>query len=166
MSVKTRYAISATLVLLLAGCQAASDREFAAAERELAAVERDLARWRAERRRLEWEPRPAWDGYPGACPVHGSPLRDDVVPIVYGRLEQLPVREFREDPVRLFPLESTSVAGGCCVGTQKTARVKFCPGCRAAQASWMSDVYWPIMKRDFPEAVELIAAESPGTVAD
>ena len=160
MSLKPLYAIHAALVLLLAGgCQSAADREFAEAER-------DLARWRAESRRLEREPRPVWVGYPAACPVHGSSLRDDVVAIVYGRLEQLPTREFREDPPRLFPLSSMYVAGGCCVGLQHTARVKFCPECRAAEARWMGDVHWPILKRDYPELVELLAAESPGTVPD
>ena len=47
-------------------------------------------------RSAEREPFPLWDGYPATCPIHALPLRDDVVPIVYGLQVTLPVREFRD----------------------------------------------------------------------
>jgi hypothetical protein len=132
MPPSTRFAAAGALVLLVAaGCQSAADRR-----RE--AVVADAERWLAEDRRLaKQDPRPLGNGYPAACPVHGTPLREDVVPIVYGAPMIVPelARAMRTE----FPLASTHVSGGCCVGYARRHEVKFCPDCRTAEAKWNRD---------------------------
>ena len=122
---------AALVLLFLVGCESAADRQ-------LDAAMRDSDRMLAEDQRQErQDPRPLSNGYPTVCPVHGTPLRDDVVPIVYGLLVMEPA--MREATRTQFPLAKTYVAGGCCVYPPKRQRVKYCPKCRAAESEWGSD---------------------------
>jgi len=125
------FIVAALMLVSGAGCQSAADRR-----RDVAVA--DAERWLAEdRRQARQDPRPLWDGYPAACPVHGTALREDVVPIVYGRPMIVPglYRAMRTE----FPLAGSHVSGGCCVGFARRHEVKYCPDCRTAEAKWNRD---------------------------
>jgi hypothetical protein len=95
------------------------------------------ARTPADRADLRRAPQPLTDGYPAACPVHGTPLREDVVRIVYGLIGD-PLPGTSEARASQFPYASPFEWGGCCVwkGQPRRARVMYCPDCRAAQDRW------------------------------
>jgi hypothetical protein len=69
------------------------------------------------------------------CEVHGTPLVEDIVPIVYGLPARLTPAE--GDFVHAnFPCARTDCGGGCVVGSKTKARVSYCPDCRRARAEW------------------------------
>lgn len=100
--------------------------------------------------------------HPGRCHVHGQPLQRDLVWVCYG-LIRLDAEENRARK-RLFPNARSSVLGGCVVGRLgERMEVRFCPACRAAEASWRrehpdfnrrSSVFVEVehQRRDLPES--------------
>jgi hypothetical protein len=73
-------------------------------------------------------------GEPRECSLHRVQLREDVVPIAYGLIRLSP--EYSK-AARRFPNASTTMGGGCLVGPQRWAKVRFCPECRREQAAWV-----------------------------
>lgn len=80
---------------------------------------------------------------PKRCGVHGKWLRRDTVPVVYGLIVHPP--GYAEACETNFPNANSYVAGGCTVfpGAAKTARVRYCPDCRAAGEKWNDEHQWP-----------------------
>lgn len=75
-----------------------------------------------------------WLELQNRCPVHGCFLQLDTVPVRYG-LVRLSER-YRAARFDLFPVAKSEVLGGCVVGSQKTALVRFCQSCRDAEQAW------------------------------
>jgi hypothetical protein len=68
------------------------------------------------------------------CELHALPLREDTIPIRYGRPKfNLKEREARQ---KLFPHANSFYRGGCIVREAKRARVSYCPECRKAETEW------------------------------
>ena len=74
------------------------------------------------------------DGEVATCPVHGVATRTETRAINYG-LYRFP-QGYLEAERELFPLAHTHVGGGCVVGWDKFARVRYCPECREAERAW------------------------------
>lgn len=70
----------------------------------------------------------------GSCPLHGLPLQEDTVPIVYGLLANRVA--YRIVRVQEFPCSNFFIEGGCVVKSAKEAKVFFCPLCRHAEKAW------------------------------
>jgi len=68
------------------------------------------------------------------CEVHHVPLKEDVVPIVYGMIR----RTGEESQARhsLFPNAYSTYEAGCVVEKPQKARVRYCPLCREAEKEW------------------------------
>lgn len=76
---------------------------------------------------------------PNICPVHGSPLKDDTVRIVYGLIEHRNgIHNAQRDK---FPWANDLIEGGCVVSTEspKFGPVRYCPACREAKLLWRSE---------------------------
>ena len=105
---------------------------------------------------------------PGAsCELHGIPLQQELVPIVYGKPRiDLDESEARQ---KLFPHARTSCGGGCMVKDARRARVSYCPECRKAEAKWRATPRQPrreelpvIPHLPPPPGTPRIEASSPG----
>ena len=68
------------------------------------------------------------------CEIHGDRLIEDIVPIEYG-LRFVDHEDLEAS--MLFPNAHEVLEGGCIVGPQTYARVKFCPSCRAQKKRWL-----------------------------
>ncbi|HYE73215.1 MAG TPA: energy transducer TonB [Blastocatellia bacterium] len=81
------------------------------------------------------------------CRVHGTFLKGDKVPIIYGLLEYR--KGYFEAQLRFFPNENTFVSGGCLIITEeedgygsckrpepKFGVVAYCQKCRLAASKW------------------------------
>jgi hypothetical protein len=66
--------------------------------------------------------------------VHGTRMRAETRPIDYG-LYRFPNGYF-EASQTVFPHANTRVAGGCMVGPDTFARVRYCDECRTAERVW------------------------------
>jgi hypothetical protein len=66
--------------------------------------------------------------------VHGTRLRAETRPIDYG-LCRYP-DGYVEASRSVFPLANTHVPGGCLVGPDTFARVRYCDECRKAERAW------------------------------
>jgi hypothetical protein len=70
------------------------------------------------------------------CPVHHQPLKQDVVPVSYGKLaidtDYLDAEELR------FPNARTWYEAGCVVDEPILARVKYCDVCRSKRREWLA----------------------------
>jgi len=140
-------AVSA-IALLAAGCAARTPRAQPIAVVDIDAVERYT---RAYTERLEAVQtaqdaimRP-WTRIPqlpagSPCPVHGTPLQREPVPIFYG----LPCwewrAEFRAAQAAWFPLANDHINGGCDWDgrPREYFEMSFCPNCRAARRAWLA----------------------------
>ena len=69
------------------------------------------------------------------CPVHGSELQEESVPIAYGTRKPAPKDEL-DIASRLFPFAHERAYGPCWVEKATHRRVYFCPGCRDALHAW------------------------------
>lgn len=75
---------------------------------------------------------------PRVCPVHGDSLRPDTIRHTGGILPEELVPEWHEAMEDRFPYAGTYSGSGC--GTELTlVRVKYCPDCRRARASFFRD---------------------------
>jgi hypothetical protein len=71
------------------------------------------------------------------CELHGTRMRVDVIPIVYG----YPPPGYDIDRVEeeaIFPNAADVFVGGCLGGEETHARVTYCPRCRAEKAAWLA----------------------------
>jgi hypothetical protein len=66
------------------------------------------------------------------CELHGSLLREGVVPVRYGLLAHGP-----NGPS--YPNSNKFTIGGCVIGSVTIAKVQFCPQCRKADPDWNPD---------------------------
>ena len=75
------------------------------------------------------------------CPAHGLSLRDDTVPILYGLPAELVDEGYAETRRELFPYANTWTWGGCVTIKgelrPRSAKVRYCPQCRANYAPWL-----------------------------
>ena len=69
------------------------------------------------------------------CGVHGVPLADDVIDVLYG-LPYLSAPEFGDAQRKSFPHAATLFFGGCAAGRAERVAVAFCPACREARHAW------------------------------
>ena len=81
--------------------------------------------------------RPLPPGGPVDCEVHRTALRPDTIPITYGLVYRQPAAVRAEEVS--FPHASTRLLGGCVIGSEKYARLWYCPDCRAAQSTWLRE---------------------------
>ena len=72
---------------------------------------------------------------PSACTVHGTPLRTERVPIVYGRLED-GYAAYQEAKRAEFPFHGLMLFGGCVPGKSPWATTLVCEQCRAGALAW------------------------------
>lgn len=75
------------------------------------------------------------------CPLHGTALTTEDVPIFYGYGGvPIPAPGYFEAQKRLFPYFHLGVSGGCMVSEYSPTlqAVKSCPKCRAAEKRWLA----------------------------
>lgn len=70
------------------------------------------------------------------CPVHRRPLKEDVVPMRYGRLAI--DTDYRDAEDRYYPNARTWYEAGCAVDEPVLARVKYCDVCRSKRREWLA----------------------------
>jgi hypothetical protein len=68
------------------------------------------------------------------CPIHSCQLEEGSVPLRYGLIRLRP--DYLQAQKTYFPYAKTFMLGGCMIGPQKTATVRFCHECRRAEQSW------------------------------
>ena len=68
------------------------------------------------------------------CEVHGIPLREGVVPIIYGLFKRSEDEQIAQRT--LFPHANSFYNPGCNEEAPKRARVSFCPECHKAEKTW------------------------------
>jgi hypothetical protein len=140
---RTLLTITAVMTLFGAGCgplfSPPADPETARLERESRALDAEMKR----------DPQPLGEGWPSECPVHGTPLREDVVRIRYGLPAEFALPEWREAHRNRFPYAQSHVWGGCMIwrGQPKRAHTMYCPTCRTEQATWMRESFEPAWRR-------------------
>ncbi len=78
------------------------------------------------------------------CPVHGTRLQPDIVPMYYGTPDMTWEMTYAKAASTNFPHSLTHFEGGCVNqdGIEK-ARVLYCPKCRQAEAAWLRDHPYP-----------------------
>ena len=75
-------------------------------------------------------------GESGICLLHGLPLQEDTVPILYGLLAPSYWEAYEKACEQEFPHANSFIAGGCVVESVKEDKVFFCSLCRQAEKAW------------------------------
>jgi hypothetical protein len=70
------------------------------------------------------------------CPIHHQRLKEDVVPVRYGRLAV--DSDYRDAEELRFPHARTWYEGGCVVDEPVLARIKYCEVCRVRRHEWLA----------------------------
>jgi hypothetical protein len=71
------------------------------------------------------------------CPIHHRSLKEDVVPVRYGRLAI--DTDYRDAEELRFPNARTWYEAGCAVDEPVLARVKYCDICRSKRLDWLAE---------------------------
>lgn len=71
------------------------------------------------------------------CPLHGTPLQDEAVPIVYGLIRQPDA--YRQAQTAQFPKSCFIVLGGCLVQDLQWHKIMYCPDCRLRHIAWCAE---------------------------
>lgn len=111
------------------------------------AVDQTLIRIRTRRAEVEFEARrlATWEKFVNTpidftntvstCPLHGDPLKQEIVPIVQPPQDLCGVIFAAQE--KAFPFANDPYLNlSICQWDMKYAHVSFCPSCRSAQAEW------------------------------